>query len=637
MAIGFSTVYLTGTGKFLPGPAIGNRDIDGFIAPLDARSDRIKRRILADNGIVTRHYAIDTEGRTVHSATHMAAEAARSCLTASGVGLHEVSVLCTSSSGGDLALPGLANMVQGALGAGPMHTSSHHGVCASSMAALQHAASMVASGEHTHALVVASELPSRMFKRSRFAPQGYHAEFDSHFLRWMLSDGAGACLLSDRPRAAGLSLRLDWVHSRSFSGDHPVCMHVGSGTDGVESYLDYPSLAEAEQRGAFLLRQDIRLLPRLFELGIHEYVELIRRERIDPRAVDHFLCHYSSAKFAPVVQDLMDKAGFTIPAERWFSNLERRGNTGSASIFLLLDDLLAERALIPGERVLCFVPESGRFTVSFAQLTVVDAADSEPASQARTSRAQVSAPSAVRDGASDAIAAPHATDAATSDAMRQVISELASVWHDYQSRLRRTPLLRKLTLGTFQRADYLAWMSAWIPQVRYGSHWMRRAAEQIRAPFEALIPLVSAHAGDEQDDYAILFEDYKSAGGSAQSDDVLCRNPGGEALNAYMFALAAQANPVALLGAIYIIEGTGQRVIPQLLPSMQRQLDLPKSSFRFLAYHGESDQAHLARWLRALEIVLAHDPDARHAAAILDTARATTELYLLQFRGIEVA
>jgi 3-oxoacyl-[acyl-carrier-protein] synthase-3 len=54
-----------------------------------------------------------------------------------------------------------------------------------------------------------------------------------------------------------------------------------------------------------------------------------------------------------------------------------------------------------------------------------------------------------------------------------------------------------------------------------------------------------------------------------------------------------------------------------------------------LAYHGENDQAHLARWLSAVEIVLAHDQDGRHARAILDTARATTELYLLQFRGIE--
>jgi 3-oxoacyl-[acyl-carrier-protein] synthase-3 len=517
-----------------------------------------------------------------------------------------------------------------------MHTSSHQGVCASSLVALQHAASMVQLGGHALALVAASELPSRMFKRSRFVPGRYNVDFDSHFLRWMLSDGAGACLLSNRPRADGVSLRLDWVHTRSFSGDHPVCMQIGGGDEDTQSYLDYPSLAEAEQAGAFLLRQDIRLLPRLFELGIHEYIELVRRERIDPRNTDHFLCHYSSAKFAPVVEELMTKAGLLIPRERWYSNLERRGNTGSASILLMLDDLRRERTLVPGQRVLCFVPESGRFTVAFAQFTVVAApTDARPAlSSADRLHDVLPAEDKTLEVDDQTIAAPHERSAAGSAPTAQLISELASVWHDYQSRLRRTPLLRKVTLGRFTREDYLAWMSAWIPQVKEGSHWMRRALGNIRAPFEALVPLIHAHAGDEQDDYAILFEDYRRIGGEATHYDQLRRNPGGEALNAYMFALAEQENPVGLLGAIYIIEGTGQRVIPQLLPSMLEQSQLPGNAFRFLRYHGDNDQAHLARWLSAVDIVLAHDPEGRHRQAIVDTARATSELYLLQFRGV---
>jgi 3-oxoacyl-[acyl-carrier-protein] synthase III len=641
MALDFASVYLTGFGKFLPGEPVGNESIDRFIAPLDARSTRIKRRILADNGIKTRHYAIDESGNTLYSAAYMAAEAIRACLRDSKVELGKVTALCTGSSGGDLAMPGFANMVQGELGAGPMHTSSHQGVCASSMAALQHAASALALGDHKHALVAASELPSRMFKRSRFAPRDYNADFDSHFLRWMLSDGAGAVLLSDTPRDPGLSLKLDWVHTRSFSGDHPVCMQIGGGTDDQHgSYLDYPSLSEAERAGAFLLRQDIRLLPRLFELGIHEYIELIRRERIEPRKVDHFLCHYSSAKFAPVVEELMDKAGFAIPKERWYSNLERRGNTGSASIFVLLDDLVRERELTPGQRILCFVPESGRFTISFAQLTVVAPAAGArathgQATNARSVPAQSTQPDDLHARETDApIAAPHDSGAANSEPMREVIVELAAVWHDYQSRLRRTPLIRKITTGRFTRADYLAWMSAWVPQVRYGSHWMRRASEHIQAPLLALKPLIDAHAGDEQEDYAILFDDYRRAGGTAESLDALVRNPGGEALNAFMFRLAERPNPVDLLGSIYIIEGTGQRVIPQLLPELQRQLRLPPNSYRFLSYHGENDQAHLARWLQALEIVLAHDASGASARAIVDTARSTAELYLLQFKYV---
>lgn len=65
-----------------------------------------------------------------------------------------------------------------------------------------------------------------MFKRSRFAPQSYETDFDSHFLRWMLADGAGACLLGKHPRRSGLSLKLNRLRSacsvRSTSSRVPV-------------------------------------------------------------------------------------------------------------------------------------------------------------------------------------------------------------------------------------------------------------------------------------------------------------------------------------------------------------------------------------------------------------------------------
>ena len=66
--------------------------------------------------------------------------------------------------------------------------------------------------------------------------------FDAHFLRWMLSDGAGAWILANCP-ASQRSLRVDFVHLRSFSGDYPTCMQVGhgQGNDGP-GYLDLDSL-----------------------------------------------------------------------------------------------------------------------------------------------------------------------------------------------------------------------------------------------------------------------------------------------------------------------------------------------------------------------------------------------------------
>lgn len=633
----FERTWIRGTGHYLPGPAVDNDGMDAYIAPLSKLSGRIKRRILAENGIRLRHYAIDAQGATQVGCAGMAARAIAACLDDAGVALGEVGMLACGTAGGDALMPGFASMVLGEMAAPPMQTFSSHGICASGVGAWEAAAAAVELGAHRNALVAAAEMPSRLFKRSRYAARGYDADFDAHFLRWMLSDGAGALLLASQPGGTGdVRLRLRWIHQRSFSGDYPTCMQLGLSQDRACSHLDYPSWHEAEADGALFLRQDIRLLPHLFDVGVHEYAGLARDGWLDPARVDHFLCHYSSEKFAPVVDELMHKAGLAIPRERWYSNLATRGNTGAASIFVMLDECLRTRRVQPGERILCFVPESGRFTVAFV-LIEVEAAGTVAPVAAKAPAGDARAPDAVSH---DFVPPPH-DPADAPGALRHLLGELAATWHDYRSRAWRTPVIRKLRERRFVRGDYLAWMRSWIPQVREGSLWMREGAASVRAPYDALRPLIENHAGDEQDDYMILFEDYRKAGGDVADIDALRRNPGGEALNAYLHALAATPNPLGLLGAIYVIEGTGQRIIPALLPLMKASLlggsdGVPADAFRFLEYHGANDEHHLLRWLRAVEVVLQHDADGSGARAIIDTARRTAALYLMQFEHVRI-
>ncbi|GAB3357880.1 3-oxoacyl-[acyl-carrier-protein] synthase III C-terminal domain-containing protein [Lysobacter tyrosinilyticus] len=636
----FERTWIHATGRFLPGAPVDNEAMDAYVAPLNKLSSRIKRRILGENGILTRHYAIDNEGRTVHSCAEMAAAAIRDCLASTHVSgapssLDAIGMLACGTSGGDVLMPGFTSMVQGELSAPPMQILSSHGICASGVNAWEAAASAVELGAHAHAMVAAAEMPSRLFKRSRYAARGYDADFDAHFLRWMLSDGAGALQLTSQPATQGLRLRLRFIHQRSFAGDYPVCMQLGMDAEGGR-HIDRDSWQDAEADGALFLRQDIRLLPHLFDVGVHEYAKLAHGGWIDPARVDHFLCHYSSERFAPVVDELMQKAGLAIPRERWFSNLTSRGNTGAASIFIMLDEFLRTRTLRAGEQILCFIPESGRFTVAFV-LIEVEAADAPVAETAlRNGAADRLYPGLRRDD--EHIAPPH-DPANAPAALRHLLGELATIWHDYRSRAWRTPVIRKLRERGFTMPDYVRWAENWIPQVREGSKWMREGAASVRAPYEALASLIETHAGDEQNDYEILYSDYRRAGGTGELD-ALRRNPGGEALNSYLHALAATPNPLGLLGAIYIIEGTGQRIIPALLPLMKASLmqgpdALPADAFRFLEYHGANDEHHLLRWLRAVEIVLEHEDATGHGArAIIETARRTAELYLMQFEHV---
>ena len=611
----FERTFITGTASFLPGEPVDNESMDQYIGSINRMSSRIKQRILAENGIRTRHYALDPAGNSLHSVTSMGAEIART-LIADGQPVH---FLAAATTGGDCAAPGLANLIQGALHLPPLETLSVSGICASSMGALNAAAQAVESGSAQTALALASEFPSRLFKASRFQNRTADIDFDAHFLRWMLSDGAGGVALSNLPASSGLSLKIRWIHQKSFSGDLPTCMQVGLSPGNVQpGYLDFPTLADAERAGAFDLRQNIRLLPNLFDLGLHEYAQMVKAGHLDPACITWFLCHYSSERFKPIMEQLMDEAGITIPPERWYSNLSSKGNTGAASIFIMLDEFYKTHAdqLKPGDQIFGFIPESGQFSVAYFLLEVVDS----------TCRENNPEPA---DNLEVMVPPPMVPDAGMQPSIAAMLKDLMSIWHDYRSDVFRTELVRSIMDGTVQHDAYLAWMENWIPQVREGSLWMRRAISSMGPGLQGLANLVQTHAGEEQFDWQMLYRDYRSAGGTLPLH-ALRLNPGGEALNAFMHAYAARPNPVGLLGGIYIIEGTGQRIVPTLLPRLKSQLGLSSSLLQFMAYHGENDQSHMLHWLKAVKLAADYAPAS--TSQIVQVAESVATLYLQQWK-----
>jgi 3-oxoacyl-[acyl-carrier-protein] synthase-3 len=102
------------------------------------------------------------------------------------------------------------------------------------------------------------------------------------------------------------------------------------------------------------------------ERGISECRE---RHPMSPDQIDWFVPHYSSHFFRDRVGASLAAADFAIPMERWFTNLPTKGNTGSASMYILLEELFRSGRVKPGQRVLCYVPESGRFSTGFMHLT----------------------------------------------------------------------------------------------------------------------------------------------------------------------------------------------------------------------------------------------------------------------------
>ena len=284
--------------------------------------------------------------------------------------------------------PGQTSMVQGELGYGPLEIATMHGVCSSGMMALKNAYLQVAIGEKRNAISVASELASRWFKSSRYEAMGANAEegsmpLEAAFLRYMLSDGAGAVVIESEPKATGVSLRIDWISLTSYANTDTACMYGGSPDKAcTKTWGDYPDAAAAEADGAMVLRQDLTLLPHLVSVGVDEYARLQALGKFDPSTLTWIPAHYSSERMKDIVWKEFSRRGVAMDRpEIWYSNLTTVGNIGSAAIYVILDEMMDRGLIKDGDTLLCMVPESGRFAISFMHLTAVSAASAPGTAQ----------------------------------------------------------------------------------------------------------------------------------------------------------------------------------------------------------------------------------------------------------------
>ena len=221
------SAYITATGAFLPGYPVPNDEIEDYIGKAGRASSDLKDLVLTNCGIKTRHYAIDKKQQTVISNAAMAAAAVRNAVERAGLGPNEVELLTAATTLPDLMNPGHASMVHGELGYGPLEIATAHGVCSSGMMALKNAYLQVAIGEKRNAICVASEFVSRVLKSTRYDEMGAISEdgslpMETAFLRYMLSDGAGAAVVENTPAVSGISLRIDWISLTSYANTESV-------------------------------------------------------------------------------------------------------------------------------------------------------------------------------------------------------------------------------------------------------------------------------------------------------------------------------------------------------------------------------------------------------------------------------
>ena len=370
-------VYLTRTAAFLPNAPVSNDQMEAVLGMAGGIHSRVRRMILRANGITARHYAIDPETRAV---THTNAELAAEALRRLPAEARDATCLACATSYPDQTMPGHGVMVHGLSGLPPCETVSLAGVCVSGMAAMKYAYQAVKTGEHAAAIAVASENASAIMRGEIFQSETdfrllHHATpeigFEKDFLRWMLSDGAGAALLADRPVAGSLNFKIHWIELLSYANEMPPCMYAGAEIrDGAFHGWKTVGADERVQSSIMAVKQDVKLLnehiiPYTIEKPL---AQIIAKRSLKTEDIDWFLQHYSSGFFRDKVAAGLANAGLPIAQEKWFTNLAEKGNTGSASIYIILEEFMRRFPVERGQKVLCYIPESGRFSTCFMLL-----------------------------------------------------------------------------------------------------------------------------------------------------------------------------------------------------------------------------------------------------------------------------
>ena len=373
-------VYITRVSKFLPNDPVDNEHMEEKLGVINGMASKARRIVLRNNKITTRYYAIDKDGQITHNNAELTKEAIEQICDETFT-KDKIQLLSCGTSTPDQILPSHASMVHGALKNGNIEINSASGACCSGMNALKFGYLSVKAGAVDNAVCTGSERASTWMKSGQFENEVEHLKdleerpilsFNKEFLRWMLSDGAGAFLLENKP-GSNLSLKIEWMEGYSYAHEMETCMYAGGDkleNGDLKSWSEYSPEMWA-QKSIFALKQDTRLLgENILIKGVDSLKMAIDKHGVKHTEVTYYLPHISSYYFKEGLYNEMKNRNIEIPWDKWFMNLTKVGNVGSASIYIMLEELAKSGKLKKGDKILLSVPESARFSYSYAYLTV---------------------------------------------------------------------------------------------------------------------------------------------------------------------------------------------------------------------------------------------------------------------------
>ena len=303
---------ITGTGMYVPDRVLTNRDLEHMVETSD---EWIRER----TGIRERRIAAPDQ-----ASSDLAVIAARRALESAGLSPGDVDQIVLATTTPDRYLPSCACTVQAKLGASNAAAYDVFAACTGFVYGLGIARGVIGTGQADTVLVIGVETLSRI------------VDYTDRNTCVLFGDGAGAAVL--QPCEAG-----DGILAISMGSDGTLgeVLEIPAGGSGQ------PASAETVQaRGHFIKMRGREL----FKIAVRAMEDSVRRTLettgLSTDDIDLLVPHQANQRILDAVQQRLG-----IPAHKVIGNIERYGNTSSASIPISLDEVVREGRLKPGDHV----------------------------------------------------------------------------------------------------------------------------------------------------------------------------------------------------------------------------------------------------------------------------------------------
>jgi 3-oxoacyl-[acyl-carrier-protein] synthase III len=305
---------ILGVGAYAPERVLSNLDLEKLV-------DTSDQWITERTGIKERRIAADGE-----CSSDMSVKAARRALEMAGLEPSDLDMIIVGTISADMPLPACAAFVQQKLGITGIPAFDVAAACAGFVYGLSIGDQFIRTGMHKHVLVVGVELLSRVLN------------WNDRATCVLFGDGAGAAVLGPA-NGDGRGVLSTKLHTDSSLAES-LCIPAG----GSKERITAESIA-ARRDKVHMIGQDI------FKVAVRNLTSASRsalvEAGIEPEDVTWVVPHQANLRILSQVAQRLD-----VPLERFVLNIEKYGNTSSASIPIALDEGVRDGRIKPGDTVL---------------------------------------------------------------------------------------------------------------------------------------------------------------------------------------------------------------------------------------------------------------------------------------------